>query len=501
MKKRGFLLVSLVMLVLFCLAGCATEKKFWSEVTARNTERAYDQYLARYPKGRYISEAQTAKQRIKEKEEFNQTSARKNENVYRDFLEKYPNSQFASEISRQLALLETNVWNEASRGNSIEAIDLYLKRFPGGRHTKEAETKKAQLFEYQAWEKARQADSHESYDQYLGLYPQGKYAADAKAAQQRLIEKREFDQAAAAQNSEEALQGFLKKYPTGTYASEARRKLTEIEKREFDKAAVLNSEDALRDFLKRYPNGSFAREAKNRLTEIEVAVWKKAETENLVEAFDDYLKRFPEGRYARKAQNRKSALLEQQAWEKAKAANSFTSYGEYIKSYPRNPHAEEARKEIAKSYKLNDAEIANVAKLQQDKPAEAKKAEYIDKLIFSGANCLDSNANWIDRVKGRQIYDMLKKYDSQTLTDSMIRVVLIEIDRLKVLFLVVKLGVSGTQKPLNDLLMEYGDKSTAEDYLNCGSKDLYDGGAAWAKAHGGYISTGWGSHRFGWGSF
>jgi hypothetical protein len=61
--------------------------------------------------------------------------------------------------------------------------------------------------------------------------------------------------------------------------------------------------------------------------------------------------------------------------------------------------------------------------------------------------------------------------------------------------LVVKLGVPGTQKALNDLLMEYGDEEMAEDYLNCGSNELYDGGVAWAEANGYYILTSFGSHR------
>ena len=59
----------------------------------------------------------------------------------------------------------------------------------------------------------------------------------------------------------------------------------------------------------------------------------------------------------------------------------------------------------------------------------------------------------------------------------------------------------GTQSPLNDLLMKYGDKSMAEDYINSGSKELHEGGAAWARANGYSIRAGPGSHRVGWGSF
>ncbi len=195
------------------------------------------------------------------------------------------------------------------------------------------------------------------------------------------------------------------------------------------------------------------------------------------------------------------ATSEMQAWQKARQADNFSAYSEYIGSYPRGQHVREAREKIARNYLLSDAEIDTVARLQKESPAEAKKIEYIDKLIFTGANCLDLNAIWIDLVKGKRIYDMLKSYDSQALADSMTRVVLIQIDRRKVLFLIVKLGIPGTERTLNNLLMRYGDKSMAEDYLNCGSAQLREGGEAWARAKGFRIMTGPGSHRVGWGSF
>jgi hypothetical protein len=51
-----------------------------------------------------------------------------------------------------------------------------------------------------------------------------------------------------------------------------------------------------------------------------------------------------------------------------------------------------------------------------------------------------------------------------------------------------------------DLLMLYGDKSLAEDYLNCGQPDLDNVGRRWGNAHGYNVGTGNGSHRANWGS-
>ncbi|MCB2102994.1 MAG: hypothetical protein KDE22_19115, partial [Rhodobacterales bacterium] len=65
----------------------------------------------------------------------------------------------------------------------------------------------------------------------------------------------------------------------------------------------------------------------------------------------------------------------------------------------------------------------------------------------------------------------------------------------------IKLGLPDSARQLNDLLMRHGSKSMAEDYLNSGSRQLADGGRAWASAHGYRINTGPGSHRSSWGRF
>jgi len=72
------------------------------------------------------------------------------------------------------------------------------------------------------------------------------------------------------------------------------------------------------------------------------------------------------------------ATADRQAWEKARKADNFAAYSEYIGSNPKGSHVGEARREIAKSYKLTDAEVASLANLQQASPAEAKKIEYVE---------------------------------------------------------------------------------------------------------------------------
>jgi len=49
-----------------------------------------------------------------------------------------------------------------------------------------------------------------------------------------------------------------------------------------------------------------------------------------------------------------------------------------------------------------------------------------------------------------------------------------------------------------DLLEGYGDKTLAEDYLNCGQPDLDVAGREWARRR--RYAVGSGSHRATWGS-
>jgi hypothetical protein len=60
-------------------------------------------------------------------------------------------------------------------------------------------------------------------------------------------------------------------------------------------------------------------------------------------------------------------------------------------------------------------------------------------------------------------------------------------------------GAESRIPELVNLLSRFGDKSLAEDYLNCGKEELYNAGIQWAKDHGYNIGEGYGSHRVRWG--
>jgi len=63
----------------------------------------------------------------------------------------------------------------------------------------------------------------------------------------------------------------------------------------------------------------------------------------------------------------------------------------------------------------------------------------------------------------------------------------------------IKRGDPARIPELRNLLLRFGDKTLAEDYLNCGNNKLYDVACEWGRKNGYNIGAGYGSHRVRWG--
>ncbi len=148
-----------------------------------------------------------------------------------------------------------------------------------------------------------------------------------------------------------------------------------------------------------------------------------------------------------------------------------------------------------------DSTDSHIESLLARPDSAVERSEIMDELVRSGAECLDRNARWVNRERGKKIYDLLKRSGDTLVVDSLVRAVLSGHTRLRVLFLGMKLGIPGSQEALVKVLTQHGDKSMAEDFLNSGSTELYDSAKTWAENRGYYISTGMGSHRVAWGAF
>jgi hypothetical protein len=137
-----------------------------------------------------------------------------------------------------------------------------------------------------------------------------------------------------------------------------------------------------------------------------------------------------------------------------------------------------------------------IALLQIGEPA-------VNELVDRGVGLLDETAKWTGQAVAIVIYELITRYPAATVTQVLVEKVTEDAeDRLRTLFLAVKLGTAGSQGALIQALDEYGDKAMAEDYLNCGSAELSEAAERWATNHGYYVSSdGGGSHRATWGAF
>src|SRR6202051_3435672 len=71
------------------------------------------------------------------------------------------------------------------------------------------------------WEKTRAANTTDSYEQFIRKYPNGEFTAQAQARVKELYEERDW-QKARDTDTQEAYQAFLKQYPEGKWTEEAR---------------------------------------------------------------------------------------------------------------------------------------------------------------------------------------------------------------------------------------------------------------------------------------
>jgi hypothetical protein len=135
-------------------------------------------------------------------------------------------------------------------------------------------------------------------------------------------------------------------------------------------------------------------------------------------------------------------------------------------------------------------------------PSEMETLPEIESNIMELAKYMNVDGSWSDRSRARPLYDQLKlKQDKYMINALVLQITKNTHRRLHILLISVKLGISGSEGKLVDILMIYGDKPMAEDYLNSGSEILYEGGRSWAQARGYRILSGQGSHRATWGRF
>jgi cell division protein FtsN len=71
-------------------------------------------------------------------------------------------------------------WQKARDTNSADAYEQFLKKYPSGEFTAQAQARFKELNEERDWQKARDADSADAYQAFVKQYPEGKWTEEAR---------------------------------------------------------------------------------------------------------------------------------------------------------------------------------------------------------------------------------------------------------------------------------------------------------------------------------
>ena len=71
-------------------------------------------------------------------------------------------------------------WQRTRETNTADAYEQFLKKYPSGEFTAQAEARVKELYEERDWQKARDADTPEAYQAFLKQYPEGKWTEEAR---------------------------------------------------------------------------------------------------------------------------------------------------------------------------------------------------------------------------------------------------------------------------------------------------------------------------------
>jgi cell division protein FtsN len=87
-------------------------------------------------------------------------------------------------LTAALALLgcsrQQSDWEKTRAANTTDAYELFLKKYPSGEFTAQAQARVKELYEERDWQKARDTDTLDAYQAFLKQYPEGKWTEEAR---------------------------------------------------------------------------------------------------------------------------------------------------------------------------------------------------------------------------------------------------------------------------------------------------------------------------------
>jgi hypothetical protein len=118
-------------------------------------------------------------------------------------------------------------------------------------------------------------------------------------------------------------------------------------KYEWSQANSLNTVAAYQTFLSKYPNDVHATDAMRRIAELQDAqAWSTAQTASTVQGYQQYLSAEPKGAHLQAAQDEIASRERSAAWHSVEANETAQSLQEFLQKYPTGTEADRARDKL-----------------------------------------------------------------------------------------------------------------------------------------------------------
>jgi len=134
-KAAPYILGIVVVIVLVIMYSNAKEEEaYWKNASKANTERSIQEYIARYPKGKFLDQANVSLEDIN----WNSVASQDQPQGLTSYLEQYKSGRYIEQAREKLARIEGNIWKSAVEKNNVVSLRAYIRDFPSGRNVADA---------------------------------------------------------------------------------------------------------------------------------------------------------------------------------------------------------------------------------------------------------------------------------------------------------------------------------------------------------------------------